>query len=119
MDKDETVNLRVKKLRHTLELTQTEMSRVLSLSGGYLAGIETGKRAVNDRFVKLLCSSFNVNEQWLRTGAGGMFVAAADPHFLKLAGLFKELQPSYREFIFKQINLLLEMQDSDKNNRLS
>jgi hypothetical protein len=43
-----------------------------------------------------------------------MFAPAGDEMFLKLAGLFKELAPKYRRYILKEIELLLEMQDTDK-----
>jgi hypothetical protein len=92
-------------------MTQMAFSRVLALSSGYLAGIETERRAVNDRLVKLVCSSFNVDETWLRTGTGAMLAEGEDESFLKLAGLFRELNPKYREYLFKEIGLLLKMQD--------
>jgi transcriptional regulator with XRE-family HTH domain len=106
-----TTNRRIKLLREALEMTQVNFSRVLSLSSGYLAGVETEKRKVNGRIIKLICSSFGVNEQWLRTGEGGMFDEITDPVFMKLEGLFKELSPQYQKYIFKQIDLLLEIQN--------
>jgi transcriptional regulator with XRE-family HTH domain len=110
----ETINSRVKKIRKILDMSQMSFSRVLSLSSGYLAGIETERRKVNDRLIKLLCSSFNVNKDWLRSGKGKMFLDSGDEAFTKLAGLFKELSPEYRQYIFKQIELLLQMQDKAK-----
>jgi DNA-binding transcriptional regulator YiaG len=110
----ETINRRIKQVREALDMTQAAFSRVVSLSSGYLAGVEVEKRRVNDRLVKLICSSFMVNEQWLRTGRGDMFAPASDEMFLKLAGLFKELSPKYRRYILKEIELLLEMQDDEK-----
>jgi transcriptional regulator with XRE-family HTH domain len=109
----ETINHRVKRVRKTLGMTQISFSRVIALSSGYLAGIETERRAVNGRFIKLLCSSFKTNEQWLRTGEGSMFIQAEDEMFIKLANLFKELGPKYRAYIFKEIDLLLKMQDEE------
>jgi DNA-binding XRE family transcriptional regulator len=107
----ETINRRIKQVREALDMTQAAFSRVISLSSGYLAGVEVEKRRVNDRLVKLICSSFTVNEQWLRTGNGDMFAPANDEMFLKLAGLFRELSPPYRRYILKEMELLLEMQD--------
>jgi hypothetical protein len=54
------------------------------------------KRKVNDQFVKLICSSFTVNEQWLRMGKGDIFASANDEMFIKLAGFFREFGPKYR-----------------------
>jgi transcriptional regulator with XRE-family HTH domain len=110
----ETINRRIKQVREALNMTQAAFSRVISLSSGYLAGVEVEKRKVNDRLVKLICSSFTVNEQWLRTGTGDMFASAGNEMFIKLAGLFKELGPKYRRYILKEIELLLEMQDTDE-----
>jgi transcriptional regulator with XRE-family HTH domain len=109
----ETVNQRIKQVRKALNLTQVQFSRVVSLSSGYLAGVEVEKRKANDRIIKLVCSSFRVNEDWLKTGKGEMFAPETDEAFTKLASIFKELKPVYKEYIFKQIDLLLEIQDGE------
>jgi transcriptional regulator with XRE-family HTH domain len=110
-----TVNNRVKLIRESLKLSQVQFSRVLSLSSGYLAGVETARRKVNDRLVKLICSAFKVNEKWLKSGSGEMFNRGPDTEFTKLVSLYKELNPQFQEYILKQIGLLLEIQD--KNNK--
>ena len=104
------INQRVKEIRKALNMTQVSFSQVIALSSGYLAGIETEKRRVNNRLIKLICSSFNASEQWLRTGKGDMFAGDDNEQFIKLAGLFKELEPRYQDYIFKEIDLLLKMQ---------
>jgi transcriptional regulator with XRE-family HTH domain len=106
-----SVNRRIKQIRQALRLSQVQFSRVISLSSGYLAGVEVEKRKVNDRLVKLICSSFNVNEKWLKTGEGDMFSQGPDESFTKLVSLFKELDPKFQTYILKEINLLLEIQD--------
>jgi transcriptional regulator with XRE-family HTH domain len=106
-----SINQRIKQVRDALNLTQAQFSRIISLSGGYLAGVELEKRKVNGRIVKLVCSAFNVNQQWLLSGEGVMFSQEPDEGFTKLTSLYKELNPQFREYILKQIDLLLEMQD--------
>jgi transcriptional regulator with XRE-family HTH domain len=108
-----SVNQRIKQVRQALVLSQVQFSRVISLSSGYLAGVEVEKRKVNERLVKLICSSFNVNEKWLKTGEGEMFNRNPDENFTKLISLFKELDPKYQAYILKEINLLLDIQDRD------
>ena len=105
------INQRVKELRKALNMTQVNFSQVIALSSGYLAGIETEKRKVNDRLIKLICSSFRVNEQWLRTGEGEMFAEENNEQYIKLVGLFRELKPRYQDYIFKEIDLLLKIQE--------
>jgi transcriptional regulator with XRE-family HTH domain len=106
-----SVNQRIKQVREALRLSQVQFSRVISLSSGYLAGVETEKRKVNNRLIKLICSSFRVDEEWLRTGIGEMFNQNPDEGFTKLVSLYKELTPAFQAYILKQIDLLLEMQD--------
>jgi transcriptional regulator with XRE-family HTH domain len=108
-----SVNRRIKQVRQALRLSQVQFSRVISLSSGYLAGVEVEKRRVNERLIKLICSSFNVNEKWLKTGEDEMFNQDPDESFTKLISLFKELDPKYQAYILKEINLLLEIQDGD------
>ena len=108
------INRRIKELRKALNMTQVCFSRIIALSSGYLAGIETEKRRVNDRLIKLICSSFNVNDQWLRYGTGDMFtVKSSERQYIKLAGLFRELEPKYQDYIFREIDLLLKMQNEN------
>ncbi|MDR0629349.1 MAG: helix-turn-helix domain-containing protein [Treponema sp.] len=109
-----TVNRRIKQVREALKLSQVQFSRVISLSSGYLAGVEVEKRKANDRIIKLICSSFNVNETWLKTGEGEMFSLNPDEECTKLVSLYKELDPKFQDYILKQIDLLLLMQDQDK-----
>jgi transcriptional regulator with XRE-family HTH domain len=114
--KNWNINRRVKELRKALNMTQVSFSQVIALSSGYLAGIETEKRRVNDRLIKLICSSFKVNEQWLRSGEGEMFTENNNEQYIKLVGLFKELDPVYQDYIFKEIDLLLKIQE-EKNGK--
>jgi transcriptional regulator with XRE-family HTH domain len=108
-----SVNRRIKQVRQVLQLSQVQFSRVISLSSGYLAGVEVEKRKVNERLIKLICSSFNVNEKWLKTGEDDMFNRNPDESFTKLISLYKELDTKYQTYILKEINLLLEIQDRD------
>jgi transcriptional regulator with XRE-family HTH domain len=68
------MNDRVREIRSTLGLTQKEFGKKLAIAQSYLTNIETGKREVTEKIQKLICLQFNVNEQWLKTGNGEMFV---------------------------------------------
>lgn len=68
------MNERLKILRKTLKLTQQEFADKIHVSRGALAVYEVGRNQPIDAVVALICREFNVNEQWLRTGQGEMFV---------------------------------------------
>lgn len=68
------MNERIKKLRKELDLTQQEFSDRLGIKRGAVANYELGRNEPIDAVVSLICREFSVNEVWLRTGAGEMFV---------------------------------------------
>ena len=68
------MNERLKKLRKELDMTQQEFADKLGTARNNIAGYETGKRNPSNAFISLICREFNVNEKWLRTGEGDMFI---------------------------------------------
>jgi transcriptional regulator with XRE-family HTH domain len=110
---EETVNRRIKKLRKELKLTQNEFAAIIAVSAGQLACIETEKRIVNDRTIKLICDSFKVDATWLRTGRGEIFTSDKDIRYTKLIALYDTLKPKYQDYILNAINNVLKMQQDE------
>lgn len=65
---------RIKKIRKELDLTQQEFADRIGIKRNTVASYETGKSNLSDGAVSLICREFNVNEEWLRTGKGEMFI---------------------------------------------
>ncbi|WP_107926546.1 helix-turn-helix domain-containing protein [Lysinibacillus parviboronicapiens] len=65
---------RLLKLRNELKLNQAEFGEKIGLSKASISALESGSRNITDRHIMLLSSEFNVNENWLRSGEGEMFV---------------------------------------------
>ena len=68
------MNKRIKELRITLNLTQEELAQAMGLSKSGISNIECGNRKVNDKHIRMLNMTYNVNPEWLRTGKGDMFL---------------------------------------------
>ena len=72
-----TINERFRKLRKDCEMNQEEWGCILGISRPGVSDIESGRRNVTDKHIKLLCvepiQGKYVNEEWLRTGQGEMF----------------------------------------------
>jgi len=71
------LNERLKSLRKSLGLNQKEMGHRLKLSQTHISSLENGAREVTDRIISDICRVFNVNENWLHTGEGDMFIQSA------------------------------------------
>lgn len=69
------MNERLKKLRKTLDLTQQKFGERIGVKGNTIAQYELGRNEPIDAVINLICREFNVNEEWLRTGTGDMFLA--------------------------------------------
>ena len=69
------MNERIKKIRKACGLTQQEFAERLNIGRGTLANYEVGRNEPIDAVVSLICREFDVNETWLRTGEGEMFIA--------------------------------------------
>ena len=64
---------RIKEIRKTNNLTQTEFGTVLGVSRAVINTWERGAVSPNDMAIQMLCVRFGVNEEWLVNGIGEMF----------------------------------------------
>ena len=69
-----TENDRVKELRKALGLTQSEFGDKIGVVKSTISAIEKGINGVTDQFCRSIVREFRVNESWLRTGDGEMFL---------------------------------------------
>ena len=65
---------RIRALRKALDMTQKEFAEKIGLKRNSVASYEIGKNHPMDTVIKSICREFNVNEDWLRTGEGEMFI---------------------------------------------
>ncbi len=66
---------RIKSIRKYLKLNQTEFGLRIGVKQTTVASWELGNREPQDVVINAICEKYNVNETWLRTGEGEMFVA--------------------------------------------
>ena len=67
-------NESIKAIRKSARLTQIEFGARIGVKGNTITGYETGLRTPSDAVIFSICREFNVNEHWLRTGEGDMFI---------------------------------------------
>ena len=68
------MNKRLKEVRKALGLTQQEFADTIGSKRNTIAKYETETNVPSTAVISLICSKFNVNEEWLRTGKGEMFI---------------------------------------------
>jgi transcriptional regulator with XRE-family HTH domain len=68
------MNERLKRLRRYLDLTQQELADRIGSKRTTIAKYETGDNVPSSAVIYSICREFNVNEEWLLSGNGDMFV---------------------------------------------
>ena len=68
------MNQRLKKLRKSLDLTQQKFADRIGVKRNTVGQWECGINPLTDQTISSICREFNVNENWLRTGKGEMFI---------------------------------------------
>ena len=66
---------RIKAVRKSLmpKVSQTAFAEMLGTTRAAIAPYERGIVIPSDTFIQLLCTKFNIDEHWLRTGEGEMY----------------------------------------------
>lgn len=73
-----SINARFKEIRLINELSQDEYGKRLQITRSHVSSLENGARPITERTIKDICREFEVNEQWLRTGEGEMYIIEED-----------------------------------------
>jgi len=100
---------RIRLVRKALSLKQSEFAARIGLTQTAMSMIEVEKVALTEKNIKLICATFAVNENWLRTGRGEMF-GAASPYEKELLEIFGKLTEDTQEFILDMARNLLKRQ---------
>ncbi len=99
---------RLKQIRKTLKINQTKFAKELGLTQTAYSMIENGHNPLLDRHIKIICSTFNVNETWLRTGKGEMFNSS--PYEKEFKKIFGHLTPETQQYLLLMAKELLNTQ---------
>lgn len=104
---------RIKELRKKyLHLSQTEFGEKLGVSRSVINNIERNVLARPDQkssLIKLMCSTFNINEDWILNGSGAMFIETPNT-------AMAQLQKEYNLNDFSS-NLILQYLKLDPDKR--
>lgn len=65
---------RLKELRKTLGLTLEAFGEKVGVGKSSISRLEKGTNNLTEQMILAICREFNVNEEWLRTGNGEMFL---------------------------------------------
>lgn len=100
---------RVRELRKTLGLTLERFGDPLGVKKAAISNIENGSRNLTDQMIASICREYGVNEEWLRSGNGEMFVPMdRDEQISKFAGELIKEDDSFKKRLIEALSKLNE-----------
>lgn len=84
-------NQRIHEIRTTLNLTLEKFGKRLGVTKVAISNIEKGNRNLTEQMRKAICREYSVNELWLTSGQGEMFIADTVKHLETIENYFKSL----------------------------
>ena len=102
---------RIKQVRKNAGLNQYDFGEKLGVTQPTIAGYETGKRTPIDAIIKSICDKFDVNEEWLRTGEGEMYIEKTKEEEIAdlVSKFFEDPDPRKRDVV----RWFLELDDDE------
>jgi transcriptional regulator with XRE-family HTH domain len=71
---DFEINQRILEVRKALKMSQTEFGKEIGVSRGVINNIDLNVVPAKPLLIQQICRAYNVNETWLTTGEGEMFI---------------------------------------------
>jgi transcriptional regulator with XRE-family HTH domain len=107
---------RLKQIRKTLKLSIREFSKEIYFSHSLYGQVEYGNREPTDRIIQLICSRFNVNKDWIRTGEGEMFTSSPpDIRLEKILEIYNIVDETLKDCLLEQSKILLKIYKDRKD----
>lgn len=69
-----TISERINKIIETKSIAKINFAKILNVTPAYISKIINKGAVPSDRLIDDICEKFSVNEEWLRTGNGDMFI---------------------------------------------
>jgi transcriptional regulator with XRE-family HTH domain len=106
-----TINQRLLAVRRHLKLSQRAFCAKLSLHQATYQPMERDGQEIREVYIKIICQVYKVNEDYLRTGQGEMFIQEPDRQLEELLIIYDSLSPLLQEFLYNQGKELQKLQE--------
>lgn len=103
------MNNRIRELRKSLGLSQKQLAEKIGLKQNAVSYMEKQNATVTEQNIRAICAQFSVNEDWLRTGSGKMFIENEKKQ-KEFFDIFDELSPYLQDYLIKTAKDLLDAQ---------
>jgi transcriptional regulator with XRE-family HTH domain len=85
-------------------IKQKILAERIGVTEAAISAWRSGRRNITDQSIKAICREFNVNEEWIRTGEGEMFLFNKEDEYAKAVALLSN-DPFIRNLVIEYNNL--------------
>ena len=103
------MNERIAKIREEQQLSRKAFGEKMGVSGDVINNLERGRVELKPHMTKLICQTYNINEEWLLHGTGEMKKLVTD-QFTEIMVHIDQSDPRAKQAIMDYMNLT----ESDK-----
>jgi transcriptional regulator with XRE-family HTH domain len=117
---------RIREIRLKLRLSQGEFAAKMGVNQKTWSNIEIGVNPCSDRYVNLVCLTYNVRKEWLLDGQGSIFTPppsnpppqpvlddtrkSLSPEIIELISIYQELVPPNQKTVLDFVETTLQSQ---------
>ncbi len=122
------MNERLRLLREKIGISRAVFGQRIGVSGDVINNLERGRVKIKEYLLELVCLKFSVNEEWLRSGRGEMFLKTPsgtmeqlkkefnlDKFSFNLVQEYLKLAPAQREKVRDFFYRVIESEESTFN----
>lgn len=103
------MNNRIKLIRENENMTQDEFGKRLGVTRQSISRLEKGERNLTNQMMLSICKEYGINESWLKTGEGDMYLATDIAY--NMGAFLTSAPPEHQELI----NAIMKLSDQTKN----
>ena len=106
---------RIIQIRKEYKLSQEEFAKKLGLSRNFINQAENRKKNFSDRTISDICRKFSVNEEWLRTGVGDMFIIPEDDTAALVSDLLEEPDDEFYQAVLEFVRTYKQLSPESRS----
>lgn len=102
---------RIFELRKKMNINQADFGEKIGVTRSAICNYENGSRSVGEQTIIAICKVYGVNDKWLRTGEGEMFIDTFGQE--ELSGFMADIFNDDTDFRRRFISILAKLTPSE------
>ncbi len=110
---------KIREVRKRLGISQTDFAASLGVTAANMNGIEKGRTNPSNTLIRSISILYHIPEDWLKDEENEDFsiISSDNLYYAGVMDRFLRLEQPYREFVDRQLDELLKLQEMERKMR--